>query len=207
MNGSTTWQSSYFLEDRSKPLNPATNTSLNDALQTEHLDVPEEDDSLLAQLTRSISKIVGALLSPRQVLSMLRVLKAVTLSFLVLTILSDLMYIIFVEVMSAPEVRLMAGGNRDVIIRIYGLGLACIGLAIELDYSKIVKKFTGLKGFIPRSMLYFFVMQITGSHPILIDYHKNGGDNNAADDDAYASFQVAIPSSAVGFQRVTSFVL
>jgi hypothetical protein len=209
MSVSGTWQSSYFLEERSnnKPLNPVSNTSLNDALQTEHIDIPEEDKSFLANITRGISKIVGALLTPRQVLGLLRVLKAITLCFLVLTILSDIMYIIFVEILSSREVHIVAGGHRDVIIRVYGLIFAGIGLAIELDYSKVVKKFAGLKGFIPRSVLYFFIVQITGSHPILFDYGKYDDAGESDDEDSYSDFQNAIPSSAVGFQRVTSFVL
>jgi len=230
-------QSSYILEDRETPLNPK-HANLNDSLQTQHLDLDEQDKSSFANATRSISRFVGTICTPKQVLGLLRVLKAITLVFLVLTFLADAMYIIFVEFASSKEVKIMAGGNRDTILRLYGLGLALIGLAIELDYTRVIKKLSGLKGFLPRAFLYFFVAQITGSHPILLsgsssaaaeqNYNANGNDdnnNNNGDDDAanaaddayaaagddYTSASVtetlAIPNSAVGFQRVTSFVL
>jgi hypothetical protein len=213
-------QSSYFAshEDaRNRPMssslgnvkNNNNNTSLNETIQTEHLDLPGEDNSFLANITRSISRIVGSTLTPRQVLGLLRVLKAITLSFLVLTILSDLMYILFVELLADSRLKVMAGGNRDIIIRFYGLGLSFLGLAIELDHSKIVRKFSGLKGFLPRSLLYLLIMQITGSHPIMLNYDKNDNNNNTDDDHNayYDSSMIQIPSSAIGFQRVTSFVL
>lgn len=218
-------KSSFFLENQSrrKPLNP-NNASLNDSLQTQYLDLDEEDESFFATLTRYISNFVGAICTPKQVLGLLRVLKAVTLAFLVLIVLADLTYIIFVELIASQEVRVMAGGRRDLILRIYGLGLAMLGLAIELDYSKIVKKFSGLKGFIPRAVLYFLIAQITGSHPGISSY--SGADSGAGeayyanddaadaaenDDAAAANYdnysEPEIPSSAVSFQRVTSFVL
>lgn len=239
-------QSSYILEDRNTPLNPK-HANLNDSLQTQYLDVDEQDNSFLANATRTISRFVGSICTPKQVLGLLRVLKAVTLVFLVLTCLADIMYMIFVEFMSSKEVKMLAGGNRDRILRLYGLGLALIGLAIELDFSRVIKKMAGLKGFLPRAFFYFFIAQITGSHPILLvdwasaasnaaaaeqnynddaagdDYNNNnnGDDDAAAADDAYeaaaddyyssaasaVSETLAIPNSAVGFQRVTSFVL
>lgn len=224
------FQSSYFPEDRSKPLNPK-NASLNESLQTKYIDLDERDDSMLAKATRSISSCVGALCTPRQVLGLLRVLKAITLSFIVLTILADLMYILFVEILSSGEVKLMAGGTRDTILRGYGIGLSTLGLAIELDFTKVIKKFSGLKGFVPRAFLYYFIAQITRPHPLM--FHRSGNassssyqaygnddaaavagdDAAAAADDAYntaasaASVDLKIPTSAVGFQRVTSYVL
>lgn len=222
------WQSSYFLEDKSKPLNPK-NASLNDSLQTQYIDLDERDDSLLANATRTISKAVGTCCTPRQVLGLLRVLKAITLAFIILTILADLTYMLFVEFLSSAEVKIIAGGTRDTILRIYGLGLSLLGLAIELDYSKVVKKFSGLKGFLPRAILYFFIAQITGTPPMMrtggsytssssSSNQANGDDAAAAEaDDAYAASvddtsstsddEFKIPASAVGFQRVTSFIL
>lgn len=211
---------SYVLEDRRKPLNP-NNASLNESLQTQYIDLEQEDDSFLANATRSISNLVGSCCKPKQVLGLLRVLKAVTLSFLILTILADLIYIIFVELTSSEEVKLMAGGNRDIILRLYGFGLSVLGLAVELDYSKVVRKFSGLKGFLPRALLYLFIAQITAPHPVAYTsdeyaddgyYQAANGDDAAADDDAYSaaaasSSELRLPSGAVGFQRLTSFVL
>jgi hypothetical protein len=225
-------QSSYILDDNSKsrPLNPS-NASLNESLQTQFLDLDEGDQSTFANVTRSISKFVGSICTPRQVLGLLRVLKAITLCFLVLTILSDLMYIIFVEIVSPDEVKKIAGGKRDTILRLYGLAMCFLGLAIELDYSKVVKKFSGLKGFLPRACLYYFIAQITGSHPVLLnpfdfsdnDYNNNYNNNDDQNDDAaaagddganynnynngYTYTPPEIPKSVVGFQRICSFVV
>lgn len=229
------WQSSYFLEDKDKPLNPK-NASLNESLQTQYIDLDEDDDSLYAKITRRISSCVGFVCTPRQVLGLLRVLKAITLSFLVLTIVSNLTYMLLVEFMSPDEMKQMAGGSRDTVLRIYGLGLSLLGLAVELDYSKVIKKCSGLKGFLPRAILYFFISQITATHRIVFfqdanqanmnnqAYNNNynaavddaaGDDANAAGDDAYASAsssaaiaeELRIPTIAISFQRVTSFVL
>jgi hypothetical protein len=226
-----------------EPLPPAT--ALNDRLLSEHTDVPVDDTSCGANLVRNVCYLVGLVLTPRQVLGIIRVLKAVTFCFLVLNILSNGMYIIFVHIMGTHAVKLMAGGARDTVIRAYGLGLCFLALAVEVDVSKIVKKFSGLKGFIPRALFMFLIASITSSHPIYdksvykaqqayfnqqqYNYNNNnggGGDddnanqynnnyddaNNGGGDDSYSYWtpydpSSEIPSSAVNFQLVTSFVL
>lgn len=120
------------------------------------------------------------------------------------------MYIVFLEVIAAKEVKALAGGRRDMIIRIYGLFLAVVAICIELDYAAVVKSFYGFKGFIPRAMLLFFVSAITGSHPLHSDQvQREQGDDayydDFVDDDYYADAE--IPQSAVVFQMVTSFIL
>lgn len=213
-------------------------TALNDRLLAQHTDVPEDDDSCGANLVRTICHIVGLVLTPRQVLGIIRVLKAITFCFLVLNILSNGMYIIFVHMLGTETVRSMAGGFRDTIIRTYGLGLCLLALAVEVDISKVVKKFSGLKGFIPRALFMFLISSITSSHPIYDktaysssssgknNYNNNNNNNNGGDDgydDAYDNYDDGysnqyssqsyydpsseIPSSAVNFQMVTSFVL
>jgi hypothetical protein len=177
------------------PLPPAT--ALNDRLLSEHTDVPIDDTSCGANLVRNICYLVGLVLTPRQVLGIIRVLKAVTFCFLVLNILSNGMYIIFVHVMGTHAVKLMAGGARDTVIRAYGLGLCFLALAVEVGVSKVVKKFSGLKGFIPRALFMFLIASITSSHPIYDksvykaqqayfsqqDQYNNNG-NGGGDDDA-----------------------
>ena len=234
MAGNQSSASSYFLDQRDRrkqPLNP-NNASLNETLQTQYLDLDDDDDSFYANITRSISTRVGACCKPKQVLGLLRVLKAITLSFLILNILANLTYIV-VELAASEEVKLVAGGSRDLMLRLYGLGFSFLGLAVELDYAKVVRKFSGLKGFLPRALLYFFIAQITFSQPSAhtsssssdqdssnaVSYDDDANDDAAAGDDAAAanddgysaavvsSSQPQMPSSAVGFQRVTSFVL
>lgn len=223
---------SHLLEPKTEPLPPAT--ALNDRLLSQHTDVPDDDTSCGANLVRNICHVVGLVLTPRQVLGIIRVLKAITFCFLVLNILSNGMYIIFVHVMGTHAVKTMAGGPRDTVIRTYGLGLCLLALAVEVDVSKVVKKFSGLKGFIPRALFMFLIAAITSSHPIYDksayqngqqqgnnynyddqqadDANKNGDDangNDGGDDSTYSIYDpsLEIPSSAVNFQLVTSFVL
>lgn len=220
--------SSHLLDGKSEQMGGPTTTALNDKLLSQYTDVPDDDESCGANLVRTICHIVGVILTPRQVLAIIRVLKAITFCFLVLNILSNGMYIIFVHAMASKSVRMMAGGPRDTVIRCYGLLLCLLALAVEVDVSKIVKKFSGLKGFIPRALFMFLIAAITSSHPI---YDKSaysssssyaaGDDDAAAGDDGnnnynnyggYSSNVGAdptseIPRSAVNFQLVTSFVL
>jgi hypothetical protein len=208
-------------DSKLKPLNPkpkghvgrvSPSSSLNSILNTDYVDVGPDADSLFADVTRFITGIVSQYITPRQLLILLRVLKAVTFCFLVLNIVADLMFMIFLDIMAEKDVRNAVGGSRDLIIRIYGLGFAILAIMIELDYAKIVKSFRGFKYFVPRALLIFFVSAITGTHPI----HDNQAQQVAYDDqyvagdddDSYtASVATEIPKSAVMFQVVTSFIL
>jgi hypothetical protein len=189
------------------PHTPKT-ASLNDRLNTDYVDVGEDDSSPNALLTRTITTCVGRSVTPRNLLILLRVLKAVTFCFLILTFCADVMYIIFLEVAGHKEVKELAGGRRDTILRVYGLVLAVVAICIELDYSAVVKSFYGFKGFIPRSFLLLFVAMLTGAHPLHANETNNGGgddDDDYFDETAYIESQ--IPHSAINFQMVTSFVL
>jgi hypothetical protein len=175
-------------------------TSLNDRLNTDYIDLgPADEHSLVGQVTKTITGCVGEFVTPRQLLIVLRILKAVTFCFLILTLAADMMYIVFLEVLATREVRDIVGGRRDMIIRVYGLFLACVALAIEVDVAWVVKSFYGFKGFIARSFLLFFVSAITGAHPLHEDqlYKDRSQDqyrysnNAAANDDANAGDDVA----------------
>jgi len=186
---------------------------LNDRLNTAYIDINEGDTSFLANQTRSIAACVGRTITPRQILIILRILKALTFAFLVFTLIADLMYIFFVEFFVSSEVSTKIGGTRDTIIRIYGLVLAAMALAIELDMANVVKLFPGFKGFIPRAFLLFFIAAVTNSHPL----HESHNGRNRSSSNYYSSFddnysydaQVSqeIPDSTVVFQMVTSVVL
>jgi hypothetical protein len=117
------------------------------------------------------------------------------------------MYIIFLEVAGRSEVKELAGGRRDTILRLYGLVLAVVAICIELDYSAVVKSFYGFKGFIPRSFLLFFVSVITGAHPLHAKETNYDGDDDDDYFDETAFIESQIPHSAINFQMVTSFVL
>ena len=185
---------------------------LNDRLNTAYIDINEGDTSFLANQTRSIAACVGRTITPRQILIILRILKALTFAFLVFTLIADLMYIFFVEFFVSSEVSTKIGGTRDTIIRIYGLVLAAMALAIELDMANVVKLFPGFKGFIPRAFLLFFIAAVTNSHPLHESHNgRNRSSSNYSNvDDNYsydAQVSQEIPDSTVVFQMVTSVVL
>jgi hypothetical protein len=180
--------SSHFLE-KELPLNSST---LNTRLATQYIDVPETDDSFQANLTRIIADLVGRCFKPKMMLGILRVLKAITLCFLVLTICASIMYIIFIKILAGEDVRAIAGGTRDTVIRLYGLGLSFIAIGIEIDVTSVVKRFSGLKGFIPRSLLMFLIAMITGTNSMINNdstgksqqSYNNANSGYASNDDA-----------------------
>eukprot|EP00562_Extubocellulus_spinifer_P027959 CAMPEP_0178637694 /NCGR_PEP_ID=MMETSP0698-20121128/14477_1 /TAXON_ID=265572 /ORGANISM="Extubocellulus spinifer, Strain CCMP396" /LENGTH=263 /DNA_ID=CAMNT_0020277799 /DNA_START=52 /DNA_END=843 /DNA_ORIENTATION=+ len=193
-------------------------SGLNEALDTNYLDLQPEDQSLLAKATRLIAGAVGKCFKPRQILVILRLLKAITFCFLILTICADIMYIVFVEFIASNSIGEQLGGVRDTIIRVYGIALAVLAVLIELDVTAAVKYFSGLKSFIPRGLLLFFVAMITCAHPLqrVADQSGSGGDDDAyqqgddyvVDDDATSGVvETPIPYSAVAFQMVVSWVL
>jgi hypothetical protein len=115
-------------------------TSLNDRLDTNYVDLGGSDEeSYGAQYTKAVTGFVGEFVTPRQLLVVLRVLRALTFVFLIFTLVADLMYIIFLEILATSEVRDIVGGRRDMIIRVYGLFLAAVAIAIEIDVAWIVK--------------------------------------------------------------------
>eukprot|EP00339_Tiarina_fusa_P006273 CAMPEP_0117076322 /NCGR_PEP_ID=MMETSP0472-20121206/53796_1 /TAXON_ID=693140 ORGANISM="Tiarina fusus, Strain LIS" /NCGR_SAMPLE_ID=MMETSP0472 /ASSEMBLY_ACC=CAM_ASM_000603 /LENGTH=270 /DNA_ID=CAMNT_0004802163 /DNA_START=109 /DNA_END=922 /DNA_ORIENTATION=- len=205
-------------DDKRQPLSPhggsvatshhgARTTSLNERLNTDYVDVGPDEHSVSAQMTKGITGCVGNFVTPRHLLVVLRVLKAITFCFLILTVAADIMYIAFLEVLPPKKF-----GTQWAVTRIYGLFLAGMAIAIELDVARVVRSFYGFKGFIPRGLLLFFISAITGAHP-LHGVEVQIGDDDAQYDDDYiddtyvASVNSEIPKSAVVFQMVTSFIL
>lgn len=202
--------SSYILDD--KPATKASNVKLNESLQTQYLDLDDDDVSSLSRAIRYITKAVGNIFTPWQILGLLRVLKAATLAFLALGSLATTMFIIVVQIIATEQVRGVSGGMRDIVLRLYAVGLSILGFCIELDYSRLIKKLNVLRGFFPRAGLYFLISQLTAPPPIKKLLANEGVTENAVnydDDQSYSNYDsgVAIPSSSIGFQRVTSFVL
>jgi hypothetical protein len=148
--------------------------SLNEKLDTNYVDLGKSESSWSAQYTKFVAGFVGEFVTPRQLLVVLRVLKALTFCFLILTLLADMMYIVFLEVLATREVKDIVGGRRDMIIRVYGLFLTVAAIAIEVDASWIVKSFYGFKGYLARGFLLFFISAITGAHPLQIDQKDRG---------------------------------
>eukprot|EP00957_Ditylum_brightwellii_P033641 2550272-Ditylum_brightwellii.AAC.1 len=87
--------------------------ALNERLNTNYVNVSSEDNPVVASAVLKITGCIGACLSPRLILVMMRLLKAITFCFLGLTIAADLMYICLVELIVGNKVRENLGGWRD----------------------------------------------------------------------------------------------
>jgi len=188
----------------------ASEGGLNERLNVNHLDIPPDDASFYARVTRLIAKMVGKSFSPHQILVILRILKALTFCFLVLTMVADAMYIFFVEVMARGKINgqnLGYRGYRDAVLRVYGLFLTFMGVMLELDVSAVVKQVPGLKGFIPRGFFLFFISALTSTNPLVIIIGSNKKNDDVYDDDAYRETRYEVPVSAIVFQTVTSWTL
>eukprot|EP00521_Asterionellopsis_glacialis_P006354 CAMPEP_0195282592 /NCGR_PEP_ID=MMETSP0707-20130614/1394_1 /TAXON_ID=33640 /ORGANISM="Asterionellopsis glacialis, Strain CCMP134" /LENGTH=261 /DNA_ID=CAMNT_0040341575 /DNA_START=17 /DNA_END=802 /DNA_ORIENTATION=- len=194
---------------RTNGANTSTEGKLNEKLNAEHLDLDENDESSWAKLTRLVALNVGTIFAPRTMLIMLRILKAITCVFLALTVISNLMYLVYIMFFVTNEVAAKTGGSRDIILRFYGLILLGLAIAAELDLASIMKYFLGLKSFISRGLLLFLISIMTNS-PNLHQRHNGGKSNyfNGGDDDTYdQDVSQEIPGSTVMFQTVTSFFI
>lgn len=188
---------------------------LNDKLKVEHLDIQADDNSWCAKTTRLITRCTSRYFSPSQILLVLRVLKALTFCFLVMTMISNMMYILFVKIISNRDSIDFLEEFRDTILRIYGLFLTFFAMMLELDISRFIQHISGLKSFIPRGLLIFFISFLTNTSPQLAraDYSSRSNNNYGDDDynnlydDYEASSSDDIPVSAIVFQMVTSWAL
>lgn len=169
------------------------NSNLNDRLDADCLDVPKDDLSIHARYVRGITGFGSNHFSPRLIIVILRLLKAITFCFLCLTLAADIMYLCFVEIVVSNEVGVKLGGNRDKKLRLYGVILTIVALAIELDLKMASRHFAALKGFVPRGMLLHFIAVLTSIAPLSSD-----------DVDLLKG---EIPQSSVVFQAVASFIL
>lgn len=118
---------------------PTKTTSLNDKLDTQYVDLGEEKNTIRATCTKLMTAFIVDFVTPRQLLVILRVLRALTFVFLIFTVAADVMYVLFLEILASKEVKDIVGGNRDLIIRVYGLFLGCVAIAIEVDVEYIVQ--------------------------------------------------------------------
>lgn len=183
-------ESSYDESFNTSNQKSVTVSGLNRKLLTEFIDVDPEDESIIANVTRGIVGLVGAVFSPRQILVALRLLKAVTVSVIALTATANLVYIAMVEFVAQPyAVNSYFGIRRDTVLRVYGLGLCVLALMIEMD-KFTMKNFKVLKGFLARFVLLFFVSCLTYAHPAIWQYSNS-----------------PVPGSAVIFQMVCSLML
>jgi hypothetical protein len=159
-----------------QPTNTSTihpTDSLSETLNTEYLDIESSDSSCGAIMIRCIASGVGFCCTPSRMLVSMRILKAVTFSFLVLTIVADVMYVFFVDIMSSVG----DDGLRGMMARGYGVILSVLALLLELDVHRAVVLFPGFKGFIPRALLLFLIAVITNvGQP---DYSQSSSSSSA----------------------------
>ena len=203
------------VDERSQPILSASSFhgNFNRELDPSHIDVDEHDDSCCATVTRGVTNFVSKIFRPRQIIVVLRLLKAMTFCFLCLTIAADLLFVFFVEFTVSDEVSMRLGGWRDRVIRLYGVALSIVAVLVELDMKVISRSVPGLKGFLARSMLLLFVAALSAVSP-MVRYErlqqkqkrKNSYYSYYNDDDSIA-ISDEVPGSAVMFQWVTSFFL
>lgn len=161
--------------------------SFNKRLDPNHIDISPDDNSCGAVVTRGITGFVSRVLRPRQVIVILRLLKALTFCTLCLTIIADIMFIFFVELSVSTDVSIKLGGFRDRVNRVYGVGLAILAVLVELDMQVVNDHFVGLKPFLVRSFLLLFVASLSASSPMIgyerrqyrqyFRYNKNNNNN------------------------------
>mmetsp|Transcript_3098 Transcript_3098/g.4130 ORF Transcript_3098/g.4130 Transcript_3098/m.4130 type:complete len:281 (+) Transcript_3098:317-1159(+) len=187
--------------------------TFNKRLDPRHLDISDDDKSCNAEIVRTIATFVSRIFKPRQVIVLLRLLKALTFCFLGLSIIADIMFIFFVQVGVSNDVNIKLGGVRDMTCRLYGVGLAVLATMIELDMSIINVHFAGLKPFLPRAMLLIFVSELSATSPMIGYERKQYRAYNKYNDDdmgwdySTTLIQDEVPGSAVAFQSITSFIL
>ena len=151
----------------------------------------------------SSAKCVGLFCTPKQIVILMRLLKAFTFCFLVLNICSEMMFLLFVAFMNADALFDGAGSARDNIIRINGMLLSMIAISIELDLELSRSHFPGFRPYIPRSFLLLFIAVISEAQ-VTLSNTDNNVDDYGIDD---SMIQREIPGSAIVFDAVTSFIL
>jgi len=111
-----------------------------------------------------VTRAVSVCCTPQQILIVMRLLKAVTFCFLILNVAADIMVLCFLGLGSAGG----ASGVREFVIRLYGMGLSGVAVALELDVGSITDGFRGLKGYVARALLLLLISIITqnkGNYP------------------------------------------
>lgn len=159
-------------------------TNFNESLDASHIDVSPKDQSMTASVVRTMTSSVAKVFSPRSVIILLRLLKAVTFVLLSFTIVANLTFIFVLESLS-DEIISKVGGNRERMMRLYAVVLAFLAILIELDIAVTKKHWSGLKGFFPRSLFLYMISVMTASAPII---HYERVHNRSSNNDDYGSY-------------------
>jgi len=197
-----------------------SNTNYNEKLDPQHLDIDVNDESVGARLVRGIASLVGGLFSPKRLIIVFRLLKALTFCCLCLTIAAELIYLFVVELQVSSDVSKKIGGLRDTVLRFYGVALAVFAIFVELEMQIVDNNCPLMKSYIPRSLLLLFITTISGTSPIigyenrLFSQYRNKkyDDDQVSGSYLYYTEENAlisneVPGSAVAFQAATTFFL
>jgi len=198
-----------------------SNSNYKVNLDAQHLDIAANDESCGAQLIRGVASIVGGLFSPKRLIVVFRLLKALTFCCLCLTIAAELIYLFVVELQVTANVSKKIGGLRDTILRFYGVALAVVAIFVELEMKIVDNNCPMMKSYIPRSMLLLFITTVSGTAPIIgyenrlfSQYRNRKYDDDGQNTGSYMYYNEdnalianEVPGSAVAFQAATTFFL
>ena len=173
----------------------------NRRINSQHLNLDKDDTSRFAWTIRKMAEIVSSIVRPRQMVVLLRILKAFTFCTLSIGILADLIFIFLVQTHVSHDVNTKLGGIRDVVSRLYGVLLAMLVIMMELNMEFSNIHFAGLKPFLPRGLVLFLIANVSATSPMI---HNDANlvsiyDNTPIKDE--------VPFGAYAFQSLTSFLL
>lgn len=160
---------------------------LNSKLKTDCVDVSPEDTSFRAKYVRFMAPKVGRMFTPRKMIAVLRILKALTFFFIVLDVLADIIYISVVAAKSGAETKAKLGGHRDLVVRAFAVFVGIVVALIELDHARVKENFSGFKPFLTRSILIIFVAILTNTPPI-IAYERRNNSSSSSYSNSYSSY-------------------
>jgi len=146
---------SYYNED----------TAYNEKLDSVHVDIPGNEDSVKAELVMIISSKVGSLISPKFLIVLFRIQKALTSFCLLLTIIAELVWLVVMMIIGEDLFNII-GGRRDAVLRVFGVVLAVLSFLIEQDVM-IVDYVPIMKLFLMRFLSISFISVLACTHTVI----------------------------------------
>lgn len=140
-------------------------TTYNEKLNSAHVDVPGNEDSVTAELVMIMSSKVGSMINPKHLIVLFRIQKALTSLCLLLTILAEVTWIIIMIIIEEDLLNIV-GGKRDAMLRGFGIVLSILALLIEQDIM-IVEYIPIMKFFLMRFCMISFISCLSKTHPAI----------------------------------------
>ena len=182
-----------------------SNRKFNRRLDLSHISVEEDDTSCGAGLIRMMTEVVSQLVTPRQLITILSLVSAYTIMFLVTTILSDLIFVYYEFFHGlSDEVSMKLGNLHDAKIRLFGIAFGVLSIMVELDLDFVEKNVKILKLFIPRSILLLFVATLSATNPMInYEWKQSSSSTSYNDDDDGNDFYGSNFSNVYGSSKYT----